>query len=158
MPRTAWVAACAALLLGVSAGHLQAQGRGYGGDSTLGVRGGYEFDADALVLGIQARSYRPVVSMSPSFDVYFLNGRRAWQINLDALFSYDPLGVFGGAGIAVGNRDPLDSVTRTDWSLFAGLHLPVRLRIRPFAEARWSFLGFGHPFQLVGGLEFAVGR
>lgn len=158
MPRTAWVTVFAALLLGASAGSLQAQSRGYGGDSTLGLRAGYEFDADALVLGVQARSYGPPVSLSPSFDVYFFNGRRAWQINLDAMFSYDPLGVFGGAGLAVGNRDPLDSVTRTDWSLFAGLHLPMRLRIRPFAEARWSFLGHGHPFQLVGGLEFGVGR
>lgn len=158
MPRTAWVAACAALLLGASAGHLQAQGRGYGGDSTLGLRGGYEFSADALVLGIQTRSYGPPISLSPSFDVYFLDGRRAWQINLDAMFSYNALGVFGGAGIAVGNRNPLDSVTRTDWSLFAGLHLPMRLHVRPFAEGRWSFLGSGHPFQLVGGLELAVGR
>jgi hypothetical protein len=155
--RTAWVVACAAVLLGASAGHLEAQGRGYGGEATLGLRGGYDFHADALVLGIQTRSYGPLVSLSPSFDVYFLNGRRAWQINLDVMLSYDPLGVFGGGGISVGNRDPLDTVTRTDWSLFAGLHFPMRLRVRPFAEARWSFLGFGHPFQLMGGLELAVG-
>lgn len=157
MPRTAWAAICAALLLGASAGQLQAQGRGYRGDATVGLRGGYEFAADALVLGIQTRSYGPLVSMSPSLDVYFLNGRRAWQVNLDALFSYDRLGVFGGAGLAVGNRNPVDAVTRTDWSLFAGLHLPMRLRVRPFAEARWTFLGSGQPFQLVGGLELNVG-
>lgn len=158
MSRTAWVAACAALLLGASAGPLEAQGRGYGGDGTVGLRGGYDFKADALVIGIQTRSYGPLVSLSPSFDVYFLNDRRAWQVNLDALFSYDRLGVFGGAGLSVGNRYPLDTVTRTDWSVFGGLHLPMRLPVRPFAEARWTFLGSGHPFQLVGGLEFAVGR
>lgn len=158
MPRTVWIAACAALLLGASAGHLQAQGRGYGSDNTIGLRGGYDFRADAPIVGIQTRSYGPLLSLSPSFDVYFLKGRRAWQINLDGMFSYDPLGVYGGAGIVVGNRDPLDTVTRTDWSLFAGLHLPMRLRFRPFAEARWTFLGNGQPFQLVGGLEMAFGR
>lgn len=158
MPRTAWVVTGVVLLLGLSAGNLQAQGRGYGGDSTLGLRAGYEFSADALVLGVQTRSYGPLVSLSPSFDVYFLNGRRAWQVNLDVMFSSDPTGLFGGMGLAIGNRYPLDSITRTDWSLFAGLHLPARLPVRPFAEARWTFLGSGHPFQLVGGLELVLGR
>ncbi|HKJ92730.1 MAG TPA: hypothetical protein VJ957_06155 [Longimicrobiales bacterium] len=156
MHRTWLPAACAALLLGLSAGPLQAQYGRYDSDSALGLRAGYEFNADAFAVGIQTRSYGPPISLSPSFDVYFLNGRRAWQINLDALFSYDPLAVFAGAGIAVGNRNPLDSVTRTDWSLFAGLHFPMRIRIRPFAEARWTFLGNGQPFQLMGGLELTA--
>jgi len=132
----------------------------------FGVRGGYDFDAEAGSAGAQFRV--PVVSqllVLPSADVYFGSGGAEWQLNADLALRPDDLaGLYGGIGAALLNRDPDpddlddDDGTQVGFNLFVGMESGrIRgTRVRPFVEARWTGVNDDFPFRLVAGFNVPI--
>jgi hypothetical protein len=53
----------------------------------IGPHLGYNFDADALLLGVQATMpLTPRVDLYPTFDYYFVSPGTAWALNADVKF------------------------------------------------------------------------
>jgi hypothetical protein len=131
----------------------------------LGLRAGYDYDAEVWSLGGQfvlPLGSRPGgLQIIPSGDLFFINGATDWQINLDAAIRLMML--YGGVGIAYLNRDfqqPDEKDKKTGTNLFIGMPLPLplyKLRILSFVEARWTEVENERLFRLVVGLNFMLG-
>ena len=142
-------------------------GRGAGGEQTppaVGARVGWDWDESNWSVGGQARfmlPFLPGLEFLPSGDVFFLEGQKQWQLNLDAAIQLFPI-VYAGAGFAVA-RDSLPTsggpTTETGYNVFAGLNGPaLDLPIVPFVEARWTLINrFVRPFRIVAGLNVPLG-
>lgn len=132
---------------------------------SIGLRGGYDFDADAWSLGAQARV--PItrkLQFVPSGDAFFGEGATNWQLNADLAYGVGPLGgIYLGAGLAALNWDADgaggdDRSTSVGANTFIGLQAPgIRLPVRPFVEARWTFVEDASPFRLAVGANFPLG-
>lgn len=123
----------------------------------LGPRVGYDFFADAWLVGGQFRVPGPHLESLLSGD-YYLAGDSRWQLNLDLALRFRPLATFyAGAGVGV-----YHGVAGTDVgpNALVGLHPPARrgAPVRPYAEGRWTFLDGGTPFHLVFGINLLLGR
>jgi hypothetical protein len=112
---------------------------------------GYNFDADALLLGAQVSwPLSPRVDLYPTFDYYFVDPGSLWALNLDLKYRpptrYGVWYVGGGLNLlhATGGSD-------TNLNLLTGLE-GRRGRTRPYVEAKF-ILGDGSSFQLVGGFS-----
>ena len=100
----------------------------------------------------------------PSGDVFFAgdNSETSWQINTDVVVRPDELGgLYGGVGAAFLRADfdgDDDEEVEAGYNLFAGLEGARLLdtRVRPFAEARWSWVDDFDPFRLVIGINTPV--
>lgn len=131
---------------------------------SLGVRGGHDFDVDAWSVGAQARV--PVVrrlELVPSADLYLGAAPIDWQVNADAAIRLGRLGgLYAGGGLAVLRRDDDDdgqASTDVAPNLLAGVRLPgLRLPVRPFVEARWTFAEADRPFRLAAGIDIPLAR
>ena len=171
--RCASVGIVSALML-VIGGGAEAQrggrtmGRGPGGPMpppAIGARVGLDLDERNWSVGGQARfslPFLPSLEWLPSGDVFFLEGQKQWQINLDAAIQLLPY-AYGGAGFAFA-RDSLPTssgpTTETGYNLFIGINAPtLRLPIMPFAEARWTIINrFVRPFRVVAGVNIPLGE
>jgi hypothetical protein len=130
----------------------------------LGVRGGYDFDADAGTFGGQLRI--PVagpVALVPSLDVSLDRAGPPWQANADVVVRPDRLaGLYAGVGAGfVHLEDPLDGDhdTEVGLNLLAGLDggRLAGTRLRPFAEGRWTRIDDDRDaFRLVAGVSVPV--
>lgn len=131
----------------------------------FGVRGGYDFDAEAGSAGAQLRI--PLIRqllVVPSGDVYFVDENEGadWQLNADLVAKPDELGgLYLGIGAAFMQLDldgDDDEEVEAGYNLFAGIDggSLLRTRLRPFAEARWSFVNEVEPFRLVAGINAPV--
>lgn len=131
----------------------------------FGVRGGYDFDADVGSAGAQVRI--PLIRqllLVPSGDVYFADDGEGtdWQVNADLVARPDDLGgLYGGIGAAFMQTDfdaDGESEVEAGYNLLAGIEAGaiLRTRVRPFAEARWSFVDEADPFRLVAGINAPV--
>lgn len=129
---------------------------------TAGLRGGYDFDVEAWSAGAQIGvALRPRLVLAPSGDLFFRDGRTDWQVNGDLVLRPRPHGlIYGGGGVAAvhrasdGAEDEAD--TRVGANAFVGLSTPGlrrRARVRPFVEARWTFVDGESPFRLAFGLN-----
>lgn len=167
---------CLVIALALTADSLEAQRRrARGGDGgffgrggapvEFGVRGGYDFDADVGSAGAQFRI--PLIRqllVVPSGDVFFADEGQGtdWQVNADLLARPDELGgVYGGIGAAFLRTDfdaDGDQEVEAGYNLFGGIEGGplMSTRVRPFAEARWSFVDEADPFRLVIGINTAV--
>jgi hypothetical protein len=130
----------------------------------LGVRGGYDFDADVGTFGGHLRV--PVagpVTFIPSLDVSLDEAGPPWQANADVVVRPDRLaGLYAGLGAGfVHLEDPLDGDHDTE----VGLNVLVGLdggriadtRLRPFAEGRWTRIDEDRDaFRLVAGFSVAI--
>ena len=123
---------------------------------SYGAHLGYNFDADALLLGAQL-SYpiTPDFALYPTFDYYFVNAGSLWALNFDV--KYRPPTRYGawyvGGGLnylhaSAGGASGSD----TNLNLLTGLE-GRRGRTRPYVEGKF-ILGNGSAFQLVGGLSW----
>ena len=151
-------------------GGLDAQrGRTRGGDPTqplaIGARAGFDLDDRNWSVGGQARlmlPFLPAIEWMPSGDVFFLDGQKEWQINLDVAIQLLPF-AYGGGGLAIA-RDSLPTSagpsTETGYNVFFGFNAPaLRLPVMPFAEARWTMINrLVHPFRIVAGLNVPLGE
>lgn len=129
----------------------------------IGIRSGYDFEGGAWGLGGQARL--PVgrrLELIPSGDAFFDSERTDWQLNGDLALRLGPRGgLYVGAGLAASSRaaDDADgdSRTRLGTNLFAGFQARGRLlRVRPFAEARWTLVDGDSPFRLAFGANLPL--
>jgi len=132
----------------------------------LGLRTGYDYDAEVWSLGGQLKLHpgrgRSGLQIIPSGDVFFIKGTADWQVNLDAAIHLMML--YGGVGIAYLNRDfqqPDEKDNKTGTNYFIGMPLPIplyKLRMMPFLEARWTEVKDERLFRLVVGVNFFLGR
>ena len=123
---------------------------------SYGAHVGYNFDADALLLGAQlVYPFTPVLALYPTFDYYFVNGGSLWALNFD--LKYRPPTRYGawyvGGGLnylhaSAGGTSGSD----TNLNLLTGLE-GRRGRTRPYVEGKFM-LGSSSAFQLVGGVSW----
>jgi hypothetical protein len=135
-----------------------AQARRGGGPMAfgVGVRGGRDFENHAWSSGAQASI--PVFQrfeLRPSGDYYFGDETPfRWQLNADGAIRFGPGGtVYAGGGAAFVRVTSLEEV-KTGYNIFAGI-VPAKpgSRIRPFIEARWTWVADESPFRLVAGFD-----
>ena len=162
-----WLLLAPTLLHG-QRGRMVPRSPGWRAPPSLGIRGGFDFDAEAYAIGGQARlPVAPLAEVLVSGDYYLGGDESAWQLNLDLATGAMLPGIYAGAGAALARRAFLVADTHTfpkrtklGLNLFAGLTLPpvVRLPVRPFAEARWTQVsGFDLQFALVAGVSVWLG-
>ncbi|HEU5168912.1 MAG TPA: hypothetical protein VFU46_00155 [Gemmatimonadales bacterium] len=133
--------------------------RGRGGNPmalAAGIRGGHDFENDAWSAGAQASV--PLFErfeLRPSGDWYFGDETPfRWQLNADGAIRFGPGGtVYGGGGAAFVRVRPISEV-KTGYNLFVGI-VPARpgSKLRPFVEARWTWVFDESPFRLVAGFD-----
>jgi len=132
----------------------------------LGVRGGYDFEADGGTFGAHLRV--PVagpVSVVPGLDLSLDDEGPAWQANADLVVRPPNLaGIYAGIGagfVHLHDDDDLEDDDETE----VGLNVLVGLdggriaetRVRPFAEGRWTRIDDDRDaFRLVAGFSVAV--
>lgn len=124
----------------------------------VGPHFGYSFDADALILGLQATlPLTSRVAIYPSWDYYFVDPGTLWAINADV--KYRPptrLGaLYVGGGIdylhaGAGGRGSGD----VNLDLIGGWEFRRR-HYSPYAEGR-LILGSGRAFQVAAGFNFKL--
>lgn len=154
------------LLAGVLlAGSAQAQRRTVRGGAyapldpvRLGPHIGYNFDADALLLGAQlTMPLTQRVELYPTFDYYFVSPGTLWGLNVDVKFRpptrLGALYVGGGlnylhASVAGFSNGDVNLNLLGGWEFH-------RRPLAPYAEAR-LILGNGSAFQVVGGVSFKL--
>jgi hypothetical protein len=127
--------------------------------TTIGVRGLYDFDTRDF--GIGGHGQLPLgrlLRLAPSVEVY-LGETTTWQVNADVMASL--LLLRGGLGLALvdGARtgDPAVTDPQLGLNLFAGLQSPRRRGVRPFVDARWTYLEDETPLRLVAGVNVPIG-
>jgi hypothetical protein len=118
---------------------------------SYGAHIGYNFDADAVLLGAQLSwPMTPQLDLYPSFDYYFQSPGSLWALNFD--LKYRPPTRYGawylGGGLNfLGGSGGSD----TNLNLLTGLE-GRRGRTRPYVEAKF-IVGNGSAFQIVGGFS-----
>jgi hypothetical protein len=159
MPRSwfpAIILGCAVLAATPAVGAAQAR-RGQSSMSLgAGIRAGHDFENDACSAGAQASipDYQRF-ELRPSGDWYFGSETPfRWQLNADGAIRFGPGGtVYAGGGAAFARVRALSEV-KTGYNLFVGI-VPARpgSTIRPFVEARWTWVNDVSPFRLVAGFD-----
>jgi hypothetical protein len=122
-----------------------------GGGPQFGPHIGYNFDAEALILGAQLSwPITPQLELYPTFDYYFVDPGSLWALNFD--LKYRPPTRFGSWYVG-GGLNYLDGPggSDTNLNLLTGFEAR-RGRTRPYVEAKF-ILGDGSAFQLVGGFN-----
>jgi hypothetical protein len=124
----------------------------------VGIRALYDFGINDF--GVGAHVQVPVgriLRVAPSAEVYF-GDETTWQMNADAVISLLLLRAGGGLAVVDGARvADADQGVETGLNLFAGIQLQrLRAAFRPFADARWTFLGGETAFRLVAGVNIPL--
>ena len=121
-----------------------------------GVRGGHDFENDAWSVGAQASiPLYQRFELRPSGDWYFGDDTPfRWQLNADGAIRFGPGGtVYAGGGAAFARVRALGEV-ETGYNIFAGIvPAPPGSSIRPFVEARWTWVNDVSPFRLIAGFD-----
>jgi hypothetical protein len=117
---------------------------------SIGVKAGYDNNANAEVLGAQLRVpllRNGSVNLMPSADVTFLRGLKAYQYNIEALYLLAGRqgGPYFGGGLAFRNtiygaNPNFPRETRRGYSIVVGATFGGAGSFRPQLEARWVFL------------------
>ncbi len=139
---------------GLLAGGLEAQRRGSLDAPRVGPHLGYNFDADALVIGVQASlPLTARLDLYPSLDYYSVRPGTLWAINLDMKFRPPTrTGAFYvGGGIDYLHTSANGGSGDVNLNFIGGLEAR-RQSLSPFAEGR-LILGSGSTFQIVGGFN-----
>lgn len=136
-----------------------AQRRAAGGldAARVGPHLGYNFDADALTLGVQATlPLTARVDLYPSLDYYFVSPVTLWAINVDMKFR-PPTRTgawYLGGGIDYLHTSAGGGSGDVNLNFLGGLEARRRPLV-PFVEGRLT-LGSGSTFQIVGGINFRL--
>lgn len=149
------------LLVALTASSADAQRRRRRGSAvnsgpTYGAHIGYNFDADATVLGAQLTwPFSPDLGFYPTFDYYFVSGGSLWALNFDLKW-HPP--TRNGAWYVGGGLDWSHASSGGNSGSDTGLNLLTGLesrrgRTRPYVEGKF-ILDNGSSFQLVGGISW----
>jgi len=128
----------------------------------IGMRAGWDFDADNWSLGGQARlplGTSGFFGLVPSGDAFFGDDGRNWQLNGDLTVSGPGGVIYGGAGVAMVNLDRIGDGTTTQggFNVLLGLSAPSGpMLLRPFAEGRMTFVNGDRPFHVIAGFNIAL--
>jgi hypothetical protein len=128
----------------------------------VGIRTGYDYDADVWGLGGQFRIPVGRTQFIPSGDAFFIEHKTDWQINLDIAFHLMML--HAGLGLAVLNRNfdkPGGEKYKAGFNYFIGLPLPLplwRFGLLPYLEARWTEVDKIRIFRLMVGVNYVIRR
>jgi hypothetical protein len=127
----------------------------------LGIRGSYDFERRDF--GVGGQLLIPLtrrLAFVPSGDYFLGDEEDTWQGNADVTVSLRVLRA--GLGLAVVDPDQ-EGVGDSDdpelgLNLFAGVQSPLRRSawLRPYAEARWTFLEDDTPFRLAAGVNLRI--
>jgi hypothetical protein len=122
----------------------------------IGPHIGYNFDADALNLGLQVTMpLTTEVELYPTFDYYFVSPDKLWALNLDVKFrpptARRALYVGGGLDYLHASGGGASSGD-VNLSLIGGWEVR-RSPVAPYAEGR-ILLGHGSAVQVAGGISF----
>jgi hypothetical protein len=149
------------LLVALTASPADAQRRRRRGSAvtsgpTYGAHLGYNFDADALLVGAQLTwPFSPDLAFYPTFDYYFVSGSTLWSLNFDLKW-HPPTrnGVwYVGGGLNWSHAGSGGSSNSdTGLNLLTGLE-SRRGHTRPYVEAKF-ILDNGSSFQLLGGISW----
>ncbi len=151
-------------VVALSATRLDAQRRGFSAPLDpvrVGPHMGYNFDADALNLGLQATM--PVtteVELYPTFDYYFVSPAKLWAVNFDVKLRPPTRrgALYVGGGLEYLHSSASNATGGTassgdiDISVIGGWEVR-RSPVAPYAEGR-LLLGHGSAFQVAGGISF----
>ncbi len=123
---------------------------------TYGAHVGYNFDADAAVIGAQLTyPFSPDLGFYPTFDYYFVSGGSLWALNFDLKW-YPPTrsGVwYVGSGLNWSHASSGGvSNSNTGLNLLTGLE-SRHGKTRPYVEGKF-ILDNGSSFQLIGGISW----
>ncbi|MBI2796742.1 MAG: hypothetical protein HYX65_08570 [Gemmatimonadetes bacterium] len=124
----------------------------------FGLRGVY--DGDGRVWGYGAQARFPIdwnLQFAPSVDAYAVNGQASLQGNVDFIATGRRGWFYVGGGLAVARTQGIEA--RYGANLYPGIDLPSLFDtpLRPFVEARWTFIDGKAPFRLTFGLNFPLG-
>ncbi len=123
----------------------------------LGGHFGYNFDADAALLGAQATfPLARQFDLYPSFDFYFTDGYSMWGLNVDVRYRLRRApSVYFGTGLNY-TRVSVDGFggSSTNLNFLGGVQGRTRPAV-PYAEMRIT-VGDGSLFQLVGGVSWRI--
>ncbi len=142
-----------------TAARLAAQRRG--GSTPLdpvrvGPHLGYNFDAQAVGLGVQATlPLTTQVELYSTFDYYSVSPARLWALNLDVkIRPRTPRRAFYyGVGLDyLHSSDSVATSGNVNFSVIGGWEV-LRSPVSPYAEGR-LLLGHGSVFQVAGGISF----
>ena len=129
--------------------------------SHLGPQLGYNFDAEAVVIGAQFSA--PIgthLEFYPSFNYFLVDVGTLWALNADLKFRVPAEGIdwlyFGGGVNLTGFSFSGSSNTEAGLNLLGGIE-SRRGNVHPFGEFRLT-VGDGSSAQLVGGINFTLGR
>ena len=144
-------------------GSLEAQRRGARSRAAapaprLGAHLGYNFDADAAILGAQASfALAPSFDLYPSFDFYLVDAGSFWGLNLDVRYRpptrYGLFYVGGGINYSRFSNNGFGG-NDTNLNLVGGVE-GRRRRATPYGELR-LIIGSGSSFQIVGGVSWRL--
>lgn len=123
----------------------------------VGLHLGYNFDADGLVVGVQATlPLTPRLDLYPSLDYYDVSPVTLWAINLDMKFRPPTRteAFYVGGGLDYLHTSVNGGSGDVNLNFIGGLEARHR-PFSPFAEGR-LILGSGSAFQVVGGFNFKL--
>jgi len=147
-----------AALLAAGPGDAQRRGLAGGLDpARVGPHLGYNFDADALTIGVQATlPLTARVDLYPSADYYFVSPVTLWALNVDMKFrpATRTGTVYVGGGIEYVHTSAGGGNGDVDLNFIGGLEAR-RQPLIPFVEGRLT-LGSGSTFQIVGGINLTL--
>ncbi len=124
----------------------------------VGPHLGYNFDAQALDLGLQATlPLTTQVELYPTFDYYSVSPGSLWALNLDVKIRprtpRRALYVGGGLDYLHSSNGGAASGD-VNFSVIGGWEV-LRSPVAPYAEGR-LLLGHGSAFQVAGGISFSL--
>jgi hypothetical protein len=120
--------------------------------------GGYYTDSEDAFLGAGFQLPLGPLTASPNAEYLFVDGGKAYTLNLDAHFSVIPLGaaslwVGGGMAWTIVDPDGGDSETETGINILAGANLNA-LPLKPFGQIKKTFMDGDDPFSFAVGVHF----
>ncbi|MCC5915170.1 MAG: hypothetical protein JJU46_12390 [Balneolaceae bacterium] len=126
----------------------------------IGIHGAYDRSEGHYGIGVvgqipATRFFR----FAPGGDVWF-SDPISWQANADIMIG-TPL-IRPGGGVAFAGRDRAGSDSHElGYNLFVTLQgiefSDTNLRVRTYAEARWTFINGDRFFRIGAGIQFAIG-
>jgi hypothetical protein len=120
--------------------------------------GGYETESEDGFIGAGYQLGLGPITASPNVEYFFLDGGKAYSVNLDGHFNLFPLGVASiwiGGGMAIQTVDPDEgeSDTATGANVLLGVDLNA-IPLKPFGHIKKVFIEGEDPFSVAVGIRF----
>lgn len=120
--------------------------------------GGWQDESEDMFLGAGYQVGLGPITASPNAEYFFVDGGKAYSINLDGHFTMFPIGVASiwiGGGMAIQTVDPDEgeSDTSTGANVLLGVNLDA-IPLKPFGQIKKVFIEGDDPFSVAVGIRF----